>query len=96
MPLVVRESIDGSAPQNQYQFHSYLDITENLQFNTSVYYVDALPTLANPPLDSPKVPEHTRLDLNLQWEPRPNMAVMIGAQNVLQNRHGSSAILIPA
>jgi outer membrane receptor protein involved in Fe transport len=96
VPLVVRESIDGSAPQNQYQFHSYLDITENLQFNTSVYYVDALPTLANPPLDSPKVPEHTRLDLNLQWEPRPNMAVMIGAQNVLQNRHGSSAILIPA
>ncbi|MGA2231576.1 MAG: TonB-dependent receptor, partial [Tepidisphaeraceae bacterium] len=87
VPLVVRESVDGSAPQNQYQLHSYLDITKNLQFNTSVYYVDALPTLAAPPLESQKVPEHTRLDLNLQWEPRPNLSFTAGVQNLLQNRH---------
>jgi iron complex outermembrane recepter protein len=34
--------IAGSSPQNQFQIHSYLDILKDVQFNSSLYYVDAL------------------------------------------------------
>ena len=84
--------IEGSSPENQFQIHSYVDLLKNLQFNTSLYYVDNLP-LINAVLQSGQyqsVNGYFRLDMNIRWMIKPNMTVAVGVQNLLQNKHFES------
>jgi iron complex outermembrane recepter protein len=89
IPSYEVQAVEGTSPHNQFQVHSYLDVLTNLQFNTSVYYVDAL-SYINAFTTSgtfQSVPSYIRLDMNLRWQVKPNMTVAIGVQNLLQNRH---------
>ncbi|HUB25596.1 MAG TPA: TonB-dependent receptor, partial [Tepidisphaeraceae bacterium] len=86
VPNPVIRSVEGSTPQNQFQVHSDMDVTKNIQFNTSVYYVDALPTLVST-YDTQDVPAHVRLDAGVSWKPTPSATVSFGVQNILQARH---------
>jgi iron complex outermembrane receptor protein len=82
----------GSSPENQFQIHSYLDLLKNLQFNASLYYVDSLP-LVNGVLyggNYQSVNSYFRLDMNLRWQINRNMALAVGVQNLLENRHFES------
>jgi len=79
--------VEGSSPHNQFQVHCYLDLLSNLQFNTSVYYVDALSYINAPDGNFQSVPSYIRLDMNLRWQVKPNMTLAVGVQNLLQNRH---------
>jgi iron complex outermembrane receptor protein len=89
----------GTSPENQFQIHSYFDITRNLQFNTSAYYVQGLPRFSEGPRQQ-NVPEYFRLDMGLTWRFRENMSVTVGGQNILQKRHAESgnigANLVPS
>jgi iron complex outermembrane recepter protein len=67
------------APRNQFQLHSALNITQNLQFNTALYYVDSV--------QNGQIPSYARLDANLTWTPRSGMAVQVGIQNALDPEH---------
>jgi iron complex outermembrane receptor protein len=75
----------GSAPRNQAQLHSYLDITRRLHFNASVYYTGTVQEF--------NVPSFVSADLNLMWEPRDGMEVTAGVSNLLQNRHHEYGVL---
>ena len=70
---------EGSAPQNQAQIHSYLDITRNLQFNASVFYVGDI--------NRYDIPGYISTDLNLVWKPKESMECSIGVMNLFDNHH---------
>jgi iron complex outermembrane receptor protein len=69
----------GSAPENQFQLHSNLDITKNVQFNSAVYYVGRVPEF--------DIPSYFSTDLNVTWQIREGMALQVGVLNLLDNNH---------
>jgi iron complex outermembrane receptor protein len=71
--------LEGGSPRNQAQAHSYLDLTKNLEFDASLYFVDSLAYM--------KIPSYFRADLALTWKPRDNMEFTVGVQNLLAPRH---------
>jgi iron complex outermembrane receptor protein len=91
-PAYETQFIEKSAPQNQFQIHSYLDVTKNIQFNTSLYYVDSLAFIdaLNEAGSYQSVNAYFRLDANIRWLINPNMTVAVGVQNLLQGRHYES------
>ena len=72
-------AFEGTSPQNQFQIHSYYDITKDLEFNTSFYYVENLAT--------GNIPSVLRLDAALTWRPKENLEVTVGVQNALDPQH---------
>jgi iron complex outermembrane receptor protein len=80
----------GSSPRNQFQLHSYYDVTKNLELNTSLYYVEDLKT--------GNVPGYTRVDAGMTWRPRDALSFSLGAQNIFDNHHPefSSPLFITA
>ena len=70
---------EGSSPQNQFNFRSYLDLPWNLQLDTALYYVSSLP--------DQKVPSYVRLDIRLGWRPTKDLEFSFGMQNLLEKHH---------
>ena len=66
-------------PAQQFQLLSRLDLPRDLEFDTSLYYVDALPTFG--------VPSYTRLDLRLGWHPIKDLEFSLVGQNLLNHEH---------
>jgi outer membrane receptor protein involved in Fe transport len=62
---------------------------KNVQFNTSLYYVDALRYInaVSSASGIQDVHSYFRLDANIRWQIRENMTLAIGVQNALQDRH---------
>jgi iron complex outermembrane receptor protein len=77
--VVNQPSIEGSAPRNQFQIHSYYNITRNLELNSSLYYVENL--------RSGDVPSYLRLDAGVTWRPKDGLELSVGVQNALDDRH---------
>jgi iron complex outermembrane receptor protein len=69
----------GESPQNQFQIHSYLDLTHNISFNSGLYYVSDLP--------DQNIPSYFRLDLNLIWRVNKSWELGIFGQNLLHAGH---------
>jgi len=65
----------GDNPQNQFQIRSYLDLSRNVDFSTSLYYVDRLP--------DQMAPSYFRLDLGLNWRINKSWEVGIFGQNLV-------------
>lgn len=78
-PVGVDESDEASHPQHQLQLQSYLDITEDLEFNAALYYVDNIPAF--------DAEAYIRLDLGLTWRPSPNVEIALWGQNLLDPEH---------
>jgi len=73
-------SIDeGSSPHNQFFVRSILDVGWNVEFDSTLRYVDVLPF--------PKIPSYVTLDLRLAWSPLKNLEVSIVGQNLLEDHH---------
>jgi iron complex outermembrane receptor protein len=72
-------AFEGTSPKNQFQIHSYYDITKDLEFNTSFYYVENLST--------GNIPSVLRLDAALTWRPKENLEITVGVQNALDPQH---------
>jgi len=75
---------EGSAPRNQAQIHSYLDITRNLQFNAGVSYVGRVPEF--------DIPAYVATDLGLVWRPKDSMEFSVGVTNLFDNHHPEYAV----
>jgi len=72
---------EGSSPQNQYSIRSQLSLPRNIEFDTTVYYVDRLrDTIV-------KVADYTRLDVRLGWRPLKALELSVAGQNLLDDRH---------
>jgi iron complex outermembrane recepter protein len=66
---------DGNSPQNQFQIRSYLDLTHNIDFSSTLYYVDRLP--------DQMVPSYFGLDLGLRWQINRSWEIGVFGQNLL-------------
>jgi iron complex outermembrane receptor protein len=90
-----QELIEGASPHHQVSVRSLMDLPWNLQFDTTIRYVDALPT---PGLVPTRIGSYVGLDLRLGWKPFKNLDISIVGQNLLDNRHPEfppGAILTP-
>jgi iron complex outermembrane receptor protein len=74
-----QDLIEGSSPRNQFQIHSYYNITKDLELNSSLYYVEHL--------RSGDVPSYLRLDAAVTWRPKKDLELTVGIQNALDDRH---------
>jgi iron complex outermembrane receptor protein len=68
-----------SAPRNQFNIRSSLDLCDSVKFNTVLYYYDNV--------RDGDVPAYTRLDVGLTYIPRPNVELSIWGQNLLDEHH---------
>jgi iron complex outermembrane receptor protein len=88
----------GDHPQQQVSARSSLNLTQDLDFDLWVRYVDRLPYLsrssdllgANVPriprwLD--EIPAYVTLDARLAWRPIKNLELSVVGQNLLDNHH---------
>ncbi|MCU7946566.1 MAG: TonB-dependent receptor [Candidatus Thiodiazotropha sp. (ex Cardiolucina cf. quadrata)] len=66
-------------PEHQTQLRSQLDLPYDLEFDTSIYYVDEVP---NSVIDG-----YTRLDMRLGWKPVNNLELSLALQNLLDDEH---------
>jgi len=75
----ISERSEGWSPQNQFSLRSYFDLTENLELDAGVRYVDRLSEL--------DIGSYTGFDLRLGWRPLDDLEISIVGQNLLQRRH---------
>jgi iron complex outermembrane receptor protein len=59
---MTEQTDEGSSPHNQFFIRSILDVGWNVEFDSTLRYVDVLPF--------PKIPSYVMLDLRLAWSPR--------------------------
>lgn len=78
---------ENSNPEQQFQIRSYVDLPHNLEFDTSIYWVDELPGLDIAGVPSSRIDDYLRLDLHLGWRPAPGLQIGLFAQNILDDRH---------
>lgn len=66
-------------PEHQTQLRSQFDLPYDLEFDTSIYYVDKI---SNSVIDG-----YTRLDMRLGWNPDNNLELSLALQNLLDDEH---------
>ncbi|MBI3667944.1 MAG: TonB-dependent receptor [Acidobacteria bacterium] len=71
--------LGGETPRQQFQIHSYLDLTRRIQWDTGLYQVQSLKAL--------QIPSYARLDTRLGWRLGENVDLSLGLQNLLNDRH---------
>jgi iron complex outermembrane receptor protein len=76
---LTERTTEGSSPHNQFFIRSLLDLGWNIEFDSTLRYVDVLP--------APKIPAYITLDLRLAWSPRKDLEFAIVGQNLLDDRH---------
>jgi iron complex outermembrane receptor protein len=69
----------GDSPSHQFHLTSDIRLPSNIELNTSLYYVDALPYQA--------VPSYLRADVRLTWRALGTLDVSIWGANLLDSRH---------
>jgi len=69
----------GTAPNQQFNLRSYVNLPYNLQWDTMLYRVSALPEIPVEP--------YTRLDTRIGYSPMKGLDLSIIGQNLLQSEH---------
>ena len=75
----------GNDPNNQFHVRSWLNLPGKLEFDSALYYVDAIPNF--------DIPAYLRLDLRLGWHPVRNLDLSLVLQNLLEDRHREFATI---
>jgi iron complex outermembrane receptor protein len=70
---------NGSSPRHQWYLRSSIDLPKHFDQDTTLRFVDNLPSLG--------LPSYYSLDAHLGWRPARNIEFSIGGQNLLNNRH---------
>lgn len=78
---------NGTAPKQQFNVRSYVDLPYNLQWDTMLYYVDALPGANDGFGDTITIPAYTRLDMRVGYSPIKGLDLSLIGQNLLQSEH---------
>jgi iron complex outermembrane receptor protein len=73
------DSLEGTSPQQMFNVRSYLNVTDDLEFNAAAYFVDETPGFA--------AGDYVRLDLGLTWRPTHNVEIAVWLQNLLDSQH---------
>ncbi len=69
----------GNSPRHQVQVRSQWNLSRNIEFDQSVYFVSRL--------TSQPVQRYTRLDLRLGWRPSEAIEISVVGQNLFSPRH---------
>jgi iron complex outermembrane receptor protein len=75
-------SIEFDTPKHQYQFHSLLNVTRHVDWDTSLYHVGALPDAGDDP-----TPAFLRLDTRIGWRVGEAVEFSVTGQNLLTPHH---------
>jgi iron complex outermembrane recepter protein len=70
---------NGSSPRHQWYLRSSIDLPKHFEQDTTLRFVDQLPSL--------NVPSYYSLDAHLGWRPVTSLELSIGGQNLLNNWH---------
>jgi len=70
---------NGSSPRHQWYLRSSIDLPKHFEQDTTLRFVDHLP--------SPNLPNYYSLDAHLGWRPVTRLELSIGGQNLLNNWH---------
>ncbi len=70
---------NGSSPRHQWYLRSSVDLPKHFEQDTTLRFVDQLPSL--------NVPSYYSLDAHLGWRPVSRLELSIGGQNLLNNWH---------
>jgi iron complex outermembrane receptor protein len=82
------EKVDeDSSPHNQCFIRSLFNVGWNVQFDSTLRYVDVLPAHLFLGTPAPKIPSYLTLDLRLAWSPRKDLEFAVVGRNLLDNRH---------
>src|SRR6202790_3576166 len=73
------DSPNGSSPRHQWYLRSSIDLPKHFEHDTTLRFVDHLPSL--------NIPSYYSLDAHLGWRPVPRVEFSIGGQNLLNNQH---------
>jgi iron complex outermembrane receptor protein len=73
------DSPNGSSPRHQWYLRSSIDLPKHFEHDTTLRFVDHLPSL--------NIPSYYSLDAHLGWRPVSQVEFSIGGQNLLDNRH---------
>jgi iron complex outermembrane receptor protein len=71
--------IEGSNPRHQAQLRSHVDLSHGLAWDTSAYFIDALPFQ--------HVASYTRVDTHLSWQFRHGVTLSVVGQNLVKDHH---------
>jgi iron complex outermembrane recepter protein len=69
----------GLNPKQQFRIRSQYDLLQTLQWDTGIYYTDALTSNA--------VPSYTRVDTRLAWRVTPQLDAELVGQNLFDKTH---------
>jgi len=75
----VETASESDFPQQQCQLRSALDVTEAIELNTALYWVDEVPEY--------DADSYLRVDCGLVWRPRENVELGLWIQNLLDPQH---------
>ncbi len=78
---------NGTAPKQQFNLRSYVDLPYNMQWDTMLYYVDRIADANDGFGDTITIPAYTRLDMRLGWTAMPGLDLSLIGQNLLQSEH---------
>lgn len=70
---------NGSSPRHQWYVRSSADLPKHFDLDTTLRFVDHLPSL--------NLPSYYSLDAHLGWRPARNLELSIGGQNLLDDQH---------
>jgi iron complex outermembrane receptor protein len=70
---------NGSSPRHQWYARSSIDLPKHFDQDTTLRFVDHLPSLG--------LPGYYSLDAHVGWRPTRNLEFSIGGQNLLDNQH---------
>jgi len=70
---------NGSSPRHQWYLRSSIDLPKHFEQDTTLRFVDQLPSL--------NVPSYYSLDAHLGWKPVSRLELSIGGKNLLNNWH---------
>ena len=70
---------ERSSPQNIFHLNSQLNLRDDLEFNTTFYYVGSVPQY--------NIPSYTRLDMGVTWHISDSMNFSVIGQNLLDRAH---------
>ncbi len=73
------EKLSGNSPHHQIGIRSLLDLPNQMEFDTALYYVDNVA--------SQNVEKYTRVDIRLGWQPNKNLDLSFGIRNLLDDQH---------
>ncbi len=77
-----------NSPHHQFKMRSYWNVTDTIECNTALYYVDEYRMEG--------VPDYVRLDQGFTWHATPNIDFTVWGQNLLDDRHREVSAVVQA